>query len=113
MSDIRLVYVTAASPEEAEKIAMAVVSEHLAACANILGSIKSVYHWQGKLEKSEEAAMVLKTQQSAVDALTSRVRELHSYECPAIVVVPVLGGNDDFLAWIRSETSFQTTTHLG
>jgi periplasmic divalent cation tolerance protein len=105
MSDICLVYVTAASREEAQRIAEAVVSESLAACANIFGSIESVYHWQGKLEHGAEVALLLKTQQPIIEALIFRIRQLHSYECPAILVVPVLGGNEGFLAWIRSETS--------
>ena len=105
MAEIELIYVTVSNIEEAEKIAMTVVSERLAACANILGPIQSVYHWQGKLEQATEVALLLKTQQSVLDALVARIRELHSYECPAIVAIPVLGGNPEFLAWVASETS--------
>jgi periplasmic divalent cation tolerance protein len=105
MSDIRLVYVTVPSREEADTIALAVVEERLAACVNILGHIHSVYHWQGKIERSDEVAMILKTQQALQERLTLRIRELHSYECPAIVVLPVLGGNADFLDWVYAETS--------
>ncbi len=105
MTDIRLVYVTAASREEAETIGLTVVKERLAACVNILGSIRSLYHWHGKLEQSDEVALLLKTRQSLADSLVARVRELHSYECPAILVVPVLGGWEGFLEWVRSETS--------
>jgi periplasmic divalent cation tolerance protein len=105
MAEIELIYVTVSSGEEAEKIAKAVVSERLAACANILGSIQSVYHWQGKLEQATEVALLLKTQGSVVDSLVARIRQLHSYECPAIVAIPVLGGSPEFLAWVASETS--------
>lgn len=105
MSDIRLVYVAAASAEEAEKIAITTVKERLAACANILGPIKSIYVWQGKLDQGSEVALLLKTQQGVADALISRVRELHSYDCPAILLLPVLGGHPDFLDWVRAETS--------
>ena len=105
MPEIKLIYVTVANSEEADKIAIAVVSERLAACANILGAIKSVYHWNGKLEQATEVALLLKTRQSVVDPLISRIRQLHSYECPAIVVVPVVGGNAEFLTWVASETS--------
>jgi periplasmic divalent cation tolerance protein len=105
MAEIELIYTTVSNIEEAEKIAMAVVSERLAACANILGSIKSVYYWQGKLEQATEVALLLKTQRSVVDALVARIRQLHSYECPAIVVIPILGGNPEFVAWVASETS--------
>jgi len=104
MSEIRLLYVTAATRDEAEKIGLAVVQERLAACANILGPIHSIYHWQGKLERSDEVAMILKTPQNLQERLISRIRELHSYECPAIVALPVLGGNTGFLDWVVSET---------
>jgi periplasmic divalent cation tolerance protein len=100
--------VTVANNEEAEKIALVVVSERLAACANILGSIQSVYHWNGKLERATEVALLLKTQELVVDTLVARIRQLHSYDCPAIVVVPILGGNPEFLAWVASETSVET-----
>jgi len=105
MSDIRLVYVTASNSDEAQSIAVTVVRERLAACANILGPIQSVYHWKGRLEQGNEVALILKTQEVVVDSLVTRVRQLHSYECPAVVVVPVLGGHGGFLEWIRAETS--------
>ncbi len=105
MAEIELIYVTVPNLEEAEKIAMAVVSERLAACANILGSIRSVYHWQGKLEQATEVALLLKTQHSVVSELVARIRQLHSYECPSIVSIPASGGNPEFLAWVVSETS--------
>lgn len=104
MSDVRLVYVTAADAPEADRIANAVVTERLAACVNILGLIQSLYFWQGKLEHGTEVAMLFKTTQSRVSALIDRVKSLHSYECPAILVLPVVGGNDAFLQWIQDET---------
>ena len=104
MSDIRLVYVTFSDRQEAERIANALVVEHLAACANILGSIQSIYFWQGKLERSSEVAVLLKTTESLAPAVVSRVKSMHSYDCPAVLVLPVLAGNDAFLEWIRSET---------
>lgn len=100
-----MVYVTASGMKEAEHIALTVVQERLAACANIIGSIKSIYHWEGKLEQGTEVAMLLKTQATVVDSLVERVRELHSYSCPAILVLPVQGGFDGFLDWVRAETA--------
>jgi periplasmic divalent cation tolerance protein len=104
MSDVRLVYITTSDQEEAERIATALVVERLAACANVLGAIRSVYTWNGKLEKSSEVAMLVKTIQSRVPAVIDRIKSLHSYECPAIVVLPVLGGNPAFLQWVGSES---------
>lgn len=105
MTDVRFIYVTASSSEEAERIAETVVMERLAACANVLGNIRSFYHWNGKIERGEEVSLVLKTVQPLQESLVARIRELHSYECPAILVLPVLGGNEAFLEWVRAETA--------
>ena len=100
-----LVYVTASSAREAERIASTTVDEGLAACANILGPIRSVFRWQGKIERAREVALILKTRRSRVAALTRRVKELHSYTVPCVVALPMLGGNPDFLAWISAESA--------
>ena len=99
-----LVYVTASSKDEALKIARAVVEERLAACANVFQPITSIYWWQGKLQEEGETSFILKTRADLVDALTQRVKALHSYTCPCVVALPVAAGNPDFLAWIDNET---------
>lgn len=104
MSDLRLVYVVTREEQEAERIAAAVVVERLAACVNILGSIRSIYTWQGKLENGSEVAMLIKTTEARVPAVIARVKSLHSYECPAVLVIPVLGGNPDFLQWVEAQS---------
>jgi periplasmic divalent cation tolerance protein len=98
------VYVTAASDEESKKIARAAVEERLAACANILGGIESVYWWDGKVCEGKEVALVLKTSDEKKQVLIDRIRELHSYECPCIVCLPIVDGNPGFLKWICGET---------
>ncbi len=98
------IYVTAADEAEAERIARKVVEERLAACANMLGAIKSVYWWEGKVCEGDEVALVLKTSNSRKDELVNRIRQLHSYDCPCIVCLPIADGNSDFLQWIDSET---------
>lgn len=103
-ADRRFVYVTASTRGEALRIARAVVKERLAACANVLGGARSVYWWQGKMEEAGEAVMVLKTRAALVDRLVRRVKALHSYTCPAIVALPILEGNPDYLEWIAAET---------
>ncbi|HSV28066.1 MAG TPA: divalent-cation tolerance protein CutA [Candidatus Omnitrophota bacterium] len=104
MTDTSLIYVTAPSREEALKLARAVVEERLAACGNVLGAIESVYWWDGKLNQEPEVALILKTRADLVEALTARVRELHPYECPCVVALPIAAGNPAFLAWIAAET---------
>jgi periplasmic divalent cation tolerance protein len=103
MTDICIVYSTVGTAEEAARIAETVVTEHLAACANILGAIQSVYYWQGQLQKDQEVTLLLKTTQSRSAELIARVKTLHSYECPAILVLPVAAGNDAFLKWVQAE----------
>ncbi|MCO5045125.1 MAG: divalent-cation tolerance protein CutA [Kiritimatiellae bacterium] len=94
------VYMTAASREEAQRIARALVEERLAACVNILGACESVYRWKGAVEEGQEVAMLAKTRRSAVERLIARVRELHSYEVPCAVAFSIKRGNPDFLGWI-------------
>ena len=101
---VKLIYVTAPSREEAEKIAETVVTERLAACANILDGVLSVFHWKGQLCREHEAVLFLKTAEEREDELVARIRQLHSYECPCITVLPVESGDQAFLQWIKDET---------
>ena len=99
------VYVTAVDEAEAELIARTVVGERLAACANLLGAIKSVYWWEGKVCEGDEVALVLKTSNARKAELIARIKELHSYDCPCIVCLPIADGNPGFLDWLRVETA--------
>lgn len=83
------VYVLFANAEEAEQIGRTVVEERLAACINILGSVRSIYRWQGSIETADEVAAILKTSQAEADALIMRIAGLHSYEVPCIVTWPI------------------------
>lgn len=102
--DARLIYMTAPSQEAALTLAQALVSERLAACANVLGPITSIYWWDGKLNQDPEVALVLKTRADLVETLTARARDLHPYDCPCVVALPIDGGNPAFLRWIAAET---------
>ena len=104
MMDCFFVYVTAKDETEAERIARAAVDERLAACANLLGPIRSIYRWQGEVCDEPEVALILKTTAARSNELTARIRELHSYDGPCIVCLPVTGGNPDFLGWMAEET---------
>lgn len=88
-------------------LGQAAVEERLAACANVVGSIESFYHWEGKFEIGSECLLILKTAQSKVPELTSRLLAMHSYSCPAIVALPIVGGHQGFLDWIRDEVKSQ------
>lgn len=99
-----LVYATFASREEAHRIGSELVEGRLAACVNILGPMTSIYVWQGKREEGQETPMLIKTMSRLADAVVARVRALHGYDNPAILVLPVEGGSADFLAWIAAQT---------
>jgi len=109
-----MIYITASSREEALRIGRHVVADRLAACANVLPGITSVYRWQGEVQEDGETALILKTRSGLVERLTARVKELHSYDCPCVVALPITGGNPDFLQWIAEETVHQQSagSHL-
>lgn len=104
-SDLRFLYVTASSHDEALAIGRAVVEERLAACANVMPGMTSLYWWEGRIEEGSEAVLILKTRAELADRATARIRALHSYSCPCVVVLPVGGGNPDYLDWLRRETA--------
>jgi len=96
-----IVFVTCQGSEEAEVIARAVVEEHLAACVNVLPGVKSCYMWGREMKWSEEVLLLIKTTEVRFLALQSRVRELHSYDVPEIVGVPIDVGFDKYLQWVE------------
>jgi len=102
--NFHIVYITASSREEAEKISRVLLEERLIACANIFDPVTSLYWWKGEIRKNAEALLIAKTKESLVDQLIERVKALHSYECPCIVSFPLVKGNPDFLKWISEET---------
>jgi periplasmic divalent cation tolerance protein len=102
---VMFVYATAADAAEAERIGRAVVSERLAACANVLPGMRSIYWWQGKMEEGAEAVLILKTTAARLAALVARVKALHSYGCPCVEALEVTDGNPEFLAWVEREAA--------
>jgi periplasmic divalent cation tolerance protein len=99
-----IVYVTASSREEALKIGRHAVEQRLAACANVIPGVTSVYWWEGKVQEEGEVSLILKTRRDLIDRLVAAVKALHSYTCPCVVAVPLAGGNPAFLDWIVKET---------
>src|SRR5262245_3637173 len=105
MQEFIIVYVTAGSPAEGDRLARALVDERLAACVNRIAPVQSVYRWEGKLEQSEEQLLIIKTQKELFAALEKRVRELHSYSVPEIIALPIIDGSQDYLRWLAGETT--------
>ena len=105
MTDCIVVFVTAGSESEAETLARVLVEERLAACVNIVGPIRSIYRWEGKLIDDQEWLLVIKTQAERFSAVETRVKALHSYQVPEVIALPILAGAEDYLRWLRSETA--------
>ena len=99
-----IAYVTARDMEEAKRIGETVVREKLAACANIIPSIESIYWWKGNMEDDRETVLLLKTKKALASKLIKRVKELHSYEIPCVDIIPVTEGNEDYFKWIEEVT---------
>lgn len=99
-----LIYVTTEHAQQALAIATALVEAKLAACANIVPAVQSVFYWDNAVQHSEESLLVLKSTQDRFDALCEKVRALHSYTTPCIVALPIVAGNPDFLQWIHDNT---------
>lgn len=104
MKPLLLVYITARDLDQARLIARTLVTEKLAACANIIPAVNSLYFWEGTLCDDSEAAIVCKTRQELLDRLVKRTKALHTYAVPCIVALPIVGGNSAFLDWVRGET---------
>jgi periplasmic divalent cation tolerance protein len=100
-----LVLITFPSLEEAQKIADALVNEHLAACVNVLGGVRSLFIWEGVVQDASEVMGVAKTTQDRLDSLVSRVKSLHSYSLPEIIAVPIVGGDTRYLQWVSDAVS--------
>jgi periplasmic divalent cation tolerance protein len=98
------VFITSPTEDEAARVAVALVEEKLAACVNIIRNIRSIYTWQGKVEDGAEVLMIAKTQRGLFNSLKDRVKELHSYDLPEIIALPIVEGSEDYLAWIREAT---------
>ena len=102
--DAIVVFMTAANGEEATRLAEMLVGAHLAACVQILPEIESVYRWQGKIERSSEVLLLVKTTRGKFDELEREVRALHSYDTPEIVAVPIVTGSAPYLEWLNQAT---------
>lgn len=100
MTDKRIVLTTAGSEEEARKIARALVERRLAACVNIVPQVSSIYRWQGKVEDAQEWLLIVKTTAQAFDQVRDAISELHSYDLPECICLPIEDGSAEYLNWI-------------
>lgn len=103
MSDYLLITTTTPTEQMAQQIAAELVEERLAACVQIHGPIQSVYRWQGKIEQASEWLCTIKSKREKFPHINQRILELHEYDCPEIVAVPIADGSKDYLQWIDEQ----------
>lgn len=104
MEEKILVMITTGSEEEAVRIAQGLLEERLIACANLVGGIRSLYRWQGKICDDRETLMLCKTERRLFSRLSEKVKSIHSYEVPEIISLPLVEGWPPYLAWVEQET---------
>jgi periplasmic divalent cation tolerance protein len=100
-----IVMTTLPAGADAAAFATALVEERLAACVNLLAPMESVYRWEGRVEREAERQLVLKTSRARIDALRERIRQLHPYDVPEFLVLPIVDGSDAYLRWLSESTS--------
>ena len=103
--NVLVVFSTAASEEEAERIAKVLIGKRIAACVSMLGPIKSIYWWKNRIEESEEYLLLIKTTQDKYEELERVFKEIHSYQVPEILAVPVMNALREYVEWLREEVS--------
>ena len=103
--DCVVVWTTIGAAADGKKLASALVDERLAACVNVLGEMDSVYRWKGQVESDRERQLFIKTTAARLPELQARLNEMHEYELPEFLVLPVAGGSEAYLAWIREATT--------
>jgi len=99
-----IVFITARDEDEAVRISRTIVEESLAACVNIIKTVRSIYRWQGRVEDEQEVLMIAKTKRALFERLQMRVKKLHSYSVPEIIGLPVIEGSKEYLEWLGQET---------
>lgn len=97
------VYITTSGIEESKNIGKILVEDKLVACVNIIHSIESIYLWKGEIEDDNESLLIAKTKRENIDKIIKRVKEIHSYETPAILAIPIIEGSKDYLDYLDSE----------
>ncbi len=99
-TDRIVILITTGSKEEAHRIAARLLEQRKVACVNIVPAVDSIFWWEDKLDSARESLLVIKTKTAQLKEITELVKEVHSYEVPEIIALPIIGGNEDYLKWI-------------
>ena len=102
MTDKIVVLTTCETPEEADRIASALVESRLAACVNVVPGVRSVYRWKGAVERAQEVLLLVKTSRTLLEAVQAEIERVHTYELPEAVALPIVDGSERYLEWISS-----------
>jgi len=103
-----VIFITTGTDEEAQEVAKALLNNRLAACVNIVPKINSIFWWNDTLDSAQENLLIVKSRASLLNEIVKLVKEVHSYETPEIVALPIIGGNPDYLDWISKEVKQDT-----
>jgi periplasmic divalent cation tolerance protein len=103
MTDAVVVFCTCENQSQARHIAEALLEARLAACVNVLSPLQSIYRWHGKVERAEETLLLIKTTRDRFAALRDRIGDLHTYETPEIIALPIADGSEKYLSWLREQ----------
>ncbi len=104
-TDVRTILLSAPDVDTAERLGRALVEERLAACANVVPGVVSVFRWRGEVQREVETLVIVKTVEARVEEVRARVVAMHPYEVPEVLVLPVLGGHEPYLRWVAEEVT--------
>lgn len=105
MENLLVVYITCPSYEAAETLSRQLLEEKLAACCNILQGVRSLFWWENKIDEDEESLIIVKTQKTRLNELVEFVQEHHPYDVPEVIALPIVGGSQEYLDWVKQETT--------
>jgi periplasmic divalent cation tolerance protein len=100
---VKLLYVTCQNVDEARRIGRQLIAERLAGCINIFPTIESIYKWDAAVETTLEAVMIVKTSEHLTEVCSLKIRELHSYKTPCVLMIPVENTDDDYIRWLQGQ----------
>ena len=105
MSSYIVIMISVSTEEEAKSIGLTLVKEKWVACSNIIPAIHSMYHWQGNFCEENEVLLICKSLQFKLNGIVDRVRQLHSYDVPEIIALPIVGGSEEYLKWLKASVT--------